>query len=86
MNLKGFELKHGLGHGLGLTIHDSPSISLKPKDKMQLKEWKETKFKENMVFTIEPGIYSNQGCRIENDILLTRKGIKVLTSSRLIKA
>ena len=86
LNLKGFELKHGLGHGLGLTIHDSPSISLKPKDKMQLKEWKETKFKENMVFTIEPGVYSNQGCRIENDILLTRKGIKVLTSSRLIEA
>jgi len=82
---KGFELKHGLGHGLGLTVHDYPSISAKPRDKIQLEDWKEIKFKENMIFTIEPGVYTKSyGCRIENDILLTKKGIKILTNSRLI--
>ena len=81
----GFELKHGLGHGLGLELHDLPSITSKPKYKEQLKEWKEVKLKKNMVFTIEPGIYvpGIGGCRLENDILMDRKP-KSLTSSRLI--
>lgn len=84
---KGFELIHGLGHGLGLTIHDTPNISRKPTDKLQLKSWKEEEFKENMVFTIEPGIYTTAGgCRLENDILLTKKGTTILTNSRLIEA
>jgi Xaa-Pro aminopeptidase len=80
-----FELKHGLGHGLGLEIHDLPSITSKPKYKEQLKEWKEVKLKKNMVFTIEPGIYVQNigGCRLENDILMDKKP-KSLTSSRLI--
>jgi len=81
----GFELRHGLGHGLGLEIHDFPSISSKPKYKEQLKEWKEIKLKENMVFTIEPGIYEPKigGCRLENDILLDEKP-KILTKSKFI--
>lgn len=84
---KGFESIHGLGHGLGLTIHDTPSISRKPTDKLQLKSWKEEEFKENMVFTIEPGIYTTVGgCRLENDIILTKKGPVILTNSRLIEA
>ena len=80
-----FELKHGLGHGLGLEIHDLPSITSKPKYKEQLKEWKEVKLKKSMVFTIEPGIYAQNigGCRLENDILMDKKP-KSLTSSRLI--
>lgn len=84
LRTKGFELKHGLGHGLGLTVHDYPSISAKPRDKIQLKDWKEIKFKENMVFAIEPGIYSKQGLRLENDFLLTRKGLKTLTKAGII--
>jgi len=81
----GFKLKHSLGHGLGLELHDLPSISPKPKKKGQLKEWKEVKLKKNMVFTVEPGIYVPKigGCRLENDILMDRKP-KVLTNSRLI--
>jgi Xaa-Pro aminopeptidase len=40
-----------------------------------------------MIFTIEPGIYIKglAGCRIENDILLTKNGVKILTNSKLIE-
>lgn len=79
----GYEFKHSLGHGLGLDVHDLPRLSQKPKTKEDLKNWKETKLKANMIFTIEPGIYVPRigGCRIENDILLTKKDPKVLTKS-----
>ncbi len=81
-----FKMMHGLGHGLGLKIHDTPPISRKPRKKKILKKWKEVKFQENMVFTIEPGIYTKAcGCRIENDVLLTKRGPKLLTNSKLIE-
>ena len=81
----GFKFKHSTGHGLGLELHDLPSLSPKPKYKEHLKEWKEVKLKKNMVFTIEPGIYvpGIGGCRLENDILMNKKP-KSLTKSRLI--
>ncbi|MDI6798666.1 MAG: M24 family metallopeptidase [Candidatus Aenigmarchaeota archaeon] len=83
----GFRMLHPLGHGLGLKTHDKPSISGKPKKKKLLKRWKEIRFQENMVFAIEPAIYVKGlgGCRLENDVLLTKKGIKILTNSRLIE-
>ena len=64
---------HGLGHGIGIAIHELPN--LKPLDKGTIKE--------NMIFTIEPGIYipKKYGIRIEDDILMTRKGPKVLTKT-----
>jgi len=51
-----------------------------------LKEWKEIRLKENMVFTLEPGVYVQGvgGCRLENDVWLTRNGPKVLTNSKFI--
>ena len=81
----GFIFKHSLGHGLGLELHDLPLLSPKPKSKEALKEWKEVKLKENMIFTVEPGIYEPGigGCRLENDILMGKKP-KSLTVSRLI--
>jgi len=81
-----FELKHSSGHGLGLELHDLPSFSPKPKSREDLKEWKEIRLKENMVFTLEPGVYVQGvgGCRLENDIWLTRNRPKVLTKSRFI--
>ena len=84
---RGFKFIHALGHGLGLTIHDSPGFFSKPKDKERMKFWKEIKLKENMVVTIEPGIYVKGigGCRLENDILVKSNGPKVLTNSRLIE-
>lgn len=61
---------HGLGHGFGVEIHEMPNLKDKLKDK----------FKENSVFTIEPGIYFPKkfGIRIEDDVLLTKK-VEVLT-------
>lgn len=82
---KGFEFKHSLGHGIGLDVHEYPNLSQKPTDKKVLKKWKETELKENMVFTIEPGVYeSSCGFRIENDFLMTSKGPKQLTGAGII--
>ena len=49
---------HSLGHGVGIDIHEQPRLTSKADDEL----------KENMIFTIEPGIYieGNFGIRIEN--------------------
>ncbi|MHC4157501.1 MAG: M24 family metallopeptidase [Planctomycetota bacterium] len=62
---------HGTGHGLGLEVHEEPVIDAKTKGKL----------KAGMVFTIEPGIYlpAKLGVRIEDDILVTDRGCKVLS-------
>jgi Xaa-Pro aminopeptidase len=66
---------HNTGHGLGLNIHEPPSLS--PRYKGVLKP--------GMVVTVEPGIYipGMGGVRIEDDVLVTEKGHRVL--SRLVK-
>jgi len=87
----GFELMHGLGHGLGKIVHDDPSIIMPRKKKIKHpRRWQRIKkmvFQPSMVFTIEPGIYVKGlgGCRIENDILMTKDGPKILTNSKLIQ-
>ncbi len=65
---------HALGHGIGVQIHELPSISEASKEKLG----------ENDVFTIEPGIYfpGKLGIRIEDDILMTKKGPVVLSRSK----
>lgn len=71
LNQKGFALEHGLGHGLGLETHDYPSgFTTKSKTILQ----------ENMVLTVEPGIYGKfGGIRLEDDILITKGGFKFLS-------
>lgn len=65
---------HSLGHGLGLDVHDGGSFS--PKSQIILEE--------NMVMTVEPGIYIPGwgGVRIEDDILVTKNGCEVLTHAK----
>ena len=70
---------HGLGHGIGLQIHELPN----------LKPISDEILKNNMIFTIEPGIYfeGKFGIRIEDDILLRNGKIEILTkvTKKLIK-
>jgi Xaa-Pro aminopeptidase len=63
---------HGTGHGIGVQIHEKPNLLKGSKDIL----------KENMVFTVEPGIYDDYGIRIEDDVLLTMRGKVVLTKVR----
>jgi len=79
LNQKGLKLHHGLGHGLGLAVHDYPSISPHSTNVIEME------FLPNMVFTIEPGIYHKmRGIRLENDFLLTERGLKRFTGAGII--
>lgn len=64
---------HSLGHGVGLEVHEEPSISSKNKSPL----------KEGMVFTLEPGIYlpGRFGIRLEDMVLVTKKGCEVLSGA-----
>lgn len=58
---------HGLGHGVGMEIHELPSLRPKSKDRIQ----------QNMVFTVEPGIYisGRMGIRIEDTVFMGKKPV-----------
>ncbi len=64
---------HSLGHSVGLEIHEAPNFS--PNE--------ETVIKPGMIITVEPGIYlpGKLGIRIEDIVLITRSGCKVLTAA-----
>lgn len=63
--------KHGLGHGTGLQIHESPRMSASS----------EQTFEPGMIVTVEPGVYfaGEFGIRIEDDVLVTDQGCRVLS-------
>lgn len=62
---------HGTGHGFGLEIHEIPFLKEDAKGRLQA----------GQIITIEPGIYlpGKLGVRVEDDILITEDGCKVLT-------
>ena len=75
ISLKGFgdNFGHSLGHGIGLEVHEAPSIN--KRNKLLLKK--------GMIFTIEPGIYipGSFGIRREDMVLVTDNGVEVLSGN-----
>ncbi len=64
---------HSLGHGVGLEIHEAPTLSAKSKDVLQGHE----------VVTVEPGIYrpNQHGIRIEDTMIVLENGCEILTKT-----
>lgn len=68
--LNDYDLIHGLGHGVGLEIHEKPYLSSRV----------DAPLRENMVVTVEPGIYipGEFGVRIEDTVLVEKGGARKL--------
>jgi Xaa-Pro dipeptidase len=63
----GYKVMHGLGHGIGLNVHESTGKVIK----------------ENVVMTVEPGVYvkGQYGFRVEDMILVKKNGAEILSGS-----
>ncbi len=65
---------HGLGHGVGVAIHEAPALSYRNRKRLR----------SGMVVTIEPGIYvaGKGGVRLENMAVVKEDGIEIITSNK----
>ncbi len=65
---------HSLGHGVGLEVHENPGVGPTSKNIIE----------ENMVFTVEPGIYIENwgGVRIEDIVLIKNGKTKILSNAK----
>lgn len=77
LNVLGRQAKfmlHGVGHGIGLEVHEKPFLRAGTKDKLR----------EGMVITIEPGLYyeGRYGIRIEDFGVVTKSGFQILSKAK----
>ena len=68
---EGFVFNHGLGHGIGINVHEAPP-------NLGIGEVAKTQLKNGMCFTIEPGLYNSNhfGIRLENSCYIEDNKIK----------
>ena len=71
----GATFRHGVGHGIGLSVHESPYVTASSSQVLQ----------EGMTFTLEPGIYliGRFGIRLEQVVAVTSHGARLLTGAAL---
>ncbi len=69
-SIEGYVFNHGLGHGIGINVHENPPV-------LNDSEIAKQPFKDGMCFTIEPGLYNSSsfGVRLENSCYIINNEI-----------